>query len=78
MKEVQELACLVSESLSKLKELINTEEYKQQFIKKIKEEHGVEIESMVYTYGNTWINLKGKDNHYYCYLIASDSFFKER
>lgn len=75
MKQVQELAKLLSETSQKLKELIN-DEYKQKLIKKIKEEYNIEIESIIYSYGNTWINLwDGK--HSYVYWPGSDKFYKE-
>lgn len=78
MKQVQELANLLSETSQKLKELIN-DEYKQKLIKKIKEEYNIEIEieRVIYSYGNTWINLWDHSNKHYVYWPGSDKFYKE-
>ena len=75
MKQVQELVNLLSETSQKLKELIN-DEYKQKLIKKIKEEYDIEIKSVIYSYGNTWINL-WDDKYNYVYWPGSDKFYKE-
>ena len=75
MKQVQELVNLLSETSHKLEELIK-DEYKQKLIEKIKKEYDIEIKSVIYSYGNTWINLwDGKHN--YVYWPGSDEFYKD-